>query len=196
MKIKTTRASAKKSSSKPPAKTNAKTEKPADGLKRLFINELKDIYWAEKFLVKSLPKIALKATSEELTEAIQNHLNETKEQVARLEKVFAILGVKAEAVKCEAMTGILKEADQIISETEEGPVRDAGIISANQKVEHYEIATYGTLVAFAQILNEEKVASILEDTLEEEKKADETLVRIAESVVNVEAMNETELGEE
>ncbi len=184
-----------KVSAKSVTKGSAK-EKPVEGLKKLFIDELKDIYWAEKALVKTLPKVADKTSSEDLAEAIQNHLNETKEHVNRLEKVFSILGIKAEAVKCEAMAGLIKETDQIISETEDGAVRDAGIISAAQKIEHYEIATYGTLVTFAQILNEDKVASILEDTLGEEKTADATLSQIAESVVNVEAVGEMEYGEE
>ncbi len=174
----------------------SENEKPIEGLKKLFVDELKDIYWAEKALVRSLPKVADKTSSEDLAEIIQNHVAETKEQVTRLEKVFSILGLKAEAVKCEAMAGLIKEADQIISETEDGPVRDAGIISAAQKIEHYEIATYGTLVAFAQILNEHKVASTLEETLEEEKNADRNLTEIAESVVNFEAVSEPEFGEE
>jgi ferritin-like metal-binding protein YciE len=185
----------KKVSAKPGAKKTDK-EKPVEGLKKLFIDELKDIYWAENALVKTFPKVADKTSSEDLAEAIQNHFTETKEHVTRLENVFSILGIKAEAVKCESMAGLIKETDQIISETEDGPVRDAGIISAAQKIEHYEIATYGTLVAFAQILNEPKVASLLEEILEEEKKADQNLTKIAESVVNAEAVNEMEYDEE
>jgi ferritin-like metal-binding protein YciE len=107
--------------------------------------------------------------------------------VARLEQVFETLGVKAEAKKCEAMEGLIKEAEEIISETKQGPVRDAGIISATQKVEHYEIASYGTLVSFATILGENEVASMLEETLNEEKEADAILTELAESKINLEA---------
>ena len=115
----------------------AKSSAAAD-LRELFEDELKDIYWAEKALTKALPKMAKNATSEELTEAIQNHLGETQGHVQRLEQVFEILGKKAQAKKCEAMAGLIKEGEEIVESTEPGPVRDAGIISAAQKVEHYE----------------------------------------------------------
>jgi ferritin-like metal-binding protein YciE len=135
--------------------------KEATGLRELFVTELKDIYWAEKALVKALPKMAKKATSDELITAIQDHLAVTETHVERLEKVFQLIGEKAVGKKCEAMVGLIEEAEEIMKETEEGVVRDAGIISAAQKVEHYEIASYGTLVAFANTLGEDEAGSIL-----------------------------------
>jgi ferritin-like metal-binding protein YciE len=168
-----------------------KTKSTSEGLRELFVTELKDIYWAEKALVKALPKMAKKATSEELVAAIEEHLAVTENQVSRLEEVFELIGEKAVAKKCEAMSGLIEEAEEIMSETE-GVVRDAGIISAAQKVEHYEIASYGTLVAFAETLGESDAADILKQTLEEEKEADMSLTQIAESAINVEAAEEGE----
>ena len=162
----------------------------------LFENELKDIYWAEKALTKALPKMIKNATDQELADAIENHLHETEQQVEKLEKVFELIEEKPVAKKCEAMAGLLKEAEEIMKETEKGPQRDAGIISAGQKVEHYEIATYGTLRTFAHTLGLDEAAEILEEILEEEKKADETLSELAESTINVEAMEEEEAEEE
>jgi len=161
----------------------------ADGLRKLFEAELKDIYWAEKALTKAIPKMVKNATSDELTEALSDHLKITIMQVSRLEEVFDLLGLKAVAKKCEAMAGLIMEAEGIMAETVKGVVRDAGIILAGQKVEHYEIATYGTLVAFAKTLREDKAASMLEETLNEEKEADEALSKIAETI-NVEAADE------
>jgi len=158
-------------------------------LMKLFEDSLKDIYWAEKALTKALPKMIKKATSKELVEAIENHLNETEEQIKKVEKVFELIGKKAVAKKCEAMAGLVKEAEEIMSETEEGAMRDAGIIAASQKVEHYEIATYGTLRTFAQILGLDEAASILEEILEEEKNADETLTGCAQAI-NMQAVEE------
>lgn len=160
----------------------------AEGLRTLFEDQLKDIYWAEKKLTKAIPKMIKNATSAELIKALKDHLKITEQQVSRCEKVFATLKVKAQGSKCEAMEGLVKEATEIMESTEKGSVRDAGIICAAQKVEHYEIATYGTLVAFAQRLGEDKAASLLEQTLNEEKEADSTLSSIAESSVNAEAM--------
>jgi ferritin-like metal-binding protein YciE len=168
--------------------------KEASGLRELFVTELKDIYWAEKALVKALPKMAKKATSEELVAAIQDHLAVTEKQVERLEKVFEVIGEKAVGKKCEAMNGLIEEAEEIMKETEEGVVRDAGIISAAQKVEHYEIASYGTLVAFANTLGETKAGELLHQTLEEEKQTDELLSGIAETSINLQAVEEE--GEE
>lgn len=162
----------------------------------LFENELKDIYWAEKALTKALPKMIKNATDQELAEAIENHLEETQEQVEKLEKVFELIEIKPVAKKCEAMAGLLKEGEEIMKDTEKGPQRDAGIISAAQKVEHYEIASYGTLRTFAVTLGLDEAADILEEILEEEKKADETLSEIAESTINVEALEEEEAEEE
>lgn len=167
--------------------------KEATGLRELFVTELKDIYWAEKALVKALPKMAKKATSDELITAIEDHLAVTETHVERLEKVFQLIGEKAVGKKCEAMNGLLEEAEEIIGETD-GMVRDAGIISAAQKVEHYEIASYGTLVAFANTLGEDEIGSILHKTLDEEKEADVLLSEIAETSINLEAVGEE--GEE
>lgn len=175
-------------------KASPKKEKPssqaAQDLRALFEDELKDIYWAEKALTKALPKMAKNATAEELVTAINNHLEETRVHVQRLEQVFELLGKKAQAKKCDAMEGLIEEGKGIMEETAEGPVRDAGIISAGQKVEHYEIASYGTLAAFATLLGEDEAAALLHETLEEEKAADATLTEVAESAVNLEAKEE------
>jgi len=155
----------------------------AEELRELFVDELQDIYWAEKALTKAIPKMIKNATGSKLKNALQNHLEETENQVTRLEDVFEAIGEKAKAKKCKAMEGLLSEAEQIMDETEKGIIRDEGIISAGQKVEHYEIATYGTLCAFAKKLNETRAASLLHDTLMEEKGADHILTQIAESLV-------------
>jgi ferritin-like metal-binding protein YciE len=164
-------------------------------LMKLFEDSLKDIYWAEKALTKALPKMSKKATSEDLVEAIENHLSETEGQVGKLEQVFDVIGKKPVAKKCEAMAGLIKEGEDIMMETEEGAMRDAGIIAAAQKVEHYEIATYGTLRTFAEILGLNDAASLLEEILDEEKNADETLTNVAKSI-NIMAVEETEQEEE
>jgi len=163
----------------------------AQGLRDLFVDELKDIYWAEKELTKAIPKMIKNATSPELVEALTGHLEETKEHVTRLEEVFSSIGEKAVAKKCEAMAGLTKEAEEIMKDTEKGVVRDAGIISAGQKVEHYEIATYGTLASFARTLGENEAAELLEETLNEEKGADKKLSEISDSI-NVDAADEKE----
>jgi ferritin-like metal-binding protein YciE len=159
-------------------------------LMELFEDELKDIYWAEKELVKEIPKLIKKATSGELIDALENHLAQTKEQVARVEHVFEILGKRATTKKCEAMDGLIKESRDIIEECDEGAMCDEGIISAAQKIEHYEIATYGTLRQFAQTLRFSTAAELLEQTLSEEKAADEYLSRIAVTAINVQADSE------
>lgn len=161
-------------------------------LMKLFEDELKDIYWAEKALTKALPKMAKKATAPELVQAIEKHLKETEKQVQKVEKVFKLMEKKPVAKKCEAMAGLIKEGDEIMKETEKGPQRDAGIISAGQKVEHYEIASYGILRTFATTLGMEDAAAILEEILEEEKNADESLTEVAVSSINVEALEEEE----
>ena len=140
-----------------------------------------------KALTKALPKMAKNASSEELVAALNEHVEVTKNQVSRLEQVFESLGKKAQAKKCDAMEGLIKEGEGIIEDTKEGPVRDAGIIGACQKVEHYEIATYGTLASFANLLGEAEAAELLEETLAEEKEADVTLTGIAESSINLDA---------
>ncbi|MGV3698257.1 YciE/YciF ferroxidase family protein [Flavobacterium sp.] len=194
--MKTTTTTKKTAPAKAPAATKKTTTlngkvKPkktaAEGLRELFIDELKDIYWAEKALVKALPKMAKNASTTNLVSAIVSHLHETENQVARLEKVFSIMGEKAVAKKCDAMAGLLEEGQGILEETEIGPVRDAAIILASQKVEHYEIATYGTLLAFAGTLGEVQVAELLKETLNEEKQADATLTDAAYNNINFEA---------
>ncbi len=178
------KAAAKKPASKAPVETEPR-------LKEFFIDELKDIYWAEKKLVTTLPKMRKAASSEELKNAIGDHLETTKTHVARLEKVFSLLGEKAQAKKCEAMEGIVKEGESIIEDTESGTAtRDVGIILASQKVEHYEIATYGGLTQLAATLGLNDVKELLGQTLGEEKEADELLSDIAENHVNYEASEE------
>jgi ferritin-like metal-binding protein YciE len=160
-------------------------------LHELFLNELKDIYWAEKQLTKDLPKVIRKVTSHELQVAIESHLRETEGQVTRLEEIFKNLGEKPQAKKCDAMEGLSKEMDVLIEQTEDGTlVRDVAIISGAQKIEHYEIATYGTLRTLASVMGHSQVQEWLTATLEEEKNADSTLTRIAESFVNEHAKEE------
>lgn len=160
-------------------------------LKEFFIEELKDIFWAEKHLIKTLPKMKKAATSSELQQAFEQHLEATNTHVTRLEQVFEILGKKAEAKKCDAMAGITEEGEGIISETEKGTAtRDVGLILAGQKVEHYEISTYGGLAQLARTLGLEEVAKILTTTLDEEKEADQLLTKIAEDHVNYESKEE------
>lgn len=159
----------------------------AEGLRELYIDCLKDIYWAEKALTKALPKMAKNATTPALKAALEDHLSVTEEHIARLEKVFELAGKKAVAKKCEAMDGLIKEGQDILESTEPGPVRDAGIIAASQKIEHYEIATYGTICAFAKTLGEEEAAALLHATLEEEKEADMTLTEAAYNTINFDA---------
>lgn len=162
----------------------------AEGLMELYVDSLKDIYWAEKALLKALPKMAKNAESQNLITAIDEHIAVTEEQVARLEKVFELAGKKAVAKKCEAMDGLIKEGQDIMESTEPGPVRDAGIIAASQKIEHYEIATYGTLCAFAKTLGQDDAAALLEETLAEEKEADVTLTEAAYNTINFDAADE------
>lgn len=154
----------------------------AQGLRDLFVDGLKDIYWAEQALTTAIPKMIQNATSPDLVEALTMHLAETKDQVTRLEDVFSIIGEEPEAKKCEAMAGLTKEAEEIMQSTELGVVRDAGIIAAGQKVEHYEIATYGTLCSFAKILGEDDAADLLAESLEEEKEADIKLSEISDEI--------------
>ena len=171
----------------------------ATGLRDLFEDGLKDIYWAEKALTKAMPKMIENATSPELVSALTDHLAITEEHVTRLERVFSSIGSDVLAKKCDAMEGLIKEGNQIMESTTEGVVRDAGIIAAAQKVEHYEIATYGTLCAFAKILNEDEAASLLLETLNEEKEADDKLSEVAEASINLQAaaedIDDEELGE-
>jgi ferritin-like metal-binding protein YciE len=162
-------------------------------LEEFFIDELKDIYWAEKHIVQTLPKMKKAAGAEELKNAFEEHLAATKKHVTRVEKAFELMGEKASAKKCEAMEGIIKEGTTIVDDTEEGTAtRDVGLVLAAQKVEHYEIATYGGLIQLAKTLGHEDVGNLLYQTLEEEKQADELLTRIAENHINYDAAREVE----
>lgn len=157
-------------------------------LMEFFINQLKDIYWAEKHLAKALPEIGAKATTEELFRAFAVHLGETKEHVSRLERIFEMIGEKPEAKKCYAMNGIIEEAENILSETKSGTMtQDAGLIFAAQKAEHYEIATYGGLITLAKTLLLPDVARLLVQTIQEEKNADEKLSDLGEAHINLAA---------
>ena len=156
-----------------------------------FVDELKDIYWAEKHLVKALPKMKKAATSPELAAAFDKHTAETETHIATLEQVFELLGEKAAAKKCDAMAGILEEANGIIEDTEKGTmIRDCGLILGAQKVEHYEIATYGGLRTLAAAMGHNDVAALLQQTLDNEKATDEALTGVAEGLVNAEAVTE------
>jgi len=179
------------------AKASSGAGKGNSQLEKFFSDSLKDIYWAEKHLTKALPKMEKAATTLELKQAISGHLAQTEEQVSRLEEVFGLLDMKPQAKKCDAMEGLVKEGESIIEETEDGSMtRDVGIIMAAQKVEHYEIATYGGLVQLAIVLGQEEIADLLNQTLEEEKKTDDDLTEIAEHHVNWEAEKEGEEDEE
>jgi ferritin-like metal-binding protein YciE len=160
------------------------------GLRKLLEDQLKDIYWAEKAILKAMPEMIDKVESQELADVLNEHQEQTIQQVTRLENVFEILDLKARGEKCEAMEGLIEEAEDIIGDLDEGPVRDAGIIAAVQKIEHYEISSYGTARTFANTLGEYEAGSLLEETLDEEKEADLRLTDVAESIVNIEAASE------
>lgn len=171
--------------------SNVSDEMKGREFHKFFIDELKDIYWAEKQLVKALPKMKKASTNEELGAAFEKHKIESENHVSMLQHVFELLDEKAIGRKCEAMEGLLMEAGEIINDTEsDTAVRDAGLILAAQKVEHYEIATYGTLRAFAMCMKHKEVAQLLEQILEEEKNTDVALTEIAESFVNEQALME------
>ncbi|MFC6268555.1 YciE/YciF ferroxidase family protein [Frigoriflavimonas asaccharolytica] len=159
----------------------------AENLRDFLVDGLKDLYWAEKALVKNLPKMKKNASSKKLQDGIEKHLGETKNQVTRLEKAFEAMGEKPKAEKCDAMDGLLKEAESIMEETEIGAIRDAAIIAASQKVEHYEIASYGTLATYAKLLGEKEVHKLLKETINEEKNCDKDLSKLAESEINIKA---------
>lgn len=156
-------------------------------LMKLFENELKDIFWAEKALTAAIPKMIKKATSDELVAALEKHLEETNEQIKLVEEVFKSINMKPVGKKCEAMAGLMKEAEAIIDECEPGAMCDAGIIAGAQKIEHYEIASYGTMRQFAETLSLPEATKLLEQILEQEKEADVKLTEVAVSAVNVEA---------
>ena len=179
-----------KTNSEPKFSTQAVT-KTEPALLELFIDGIKDIYWAENHLVKALPKMAKAATSDQLNSAIAEHLELTKEHVTRLEEIFELLGENKQAKKCDAMEGLSKEGEGVIESTEEGTsTRDVGIILASQKVEHYEIAAYAGLARLAKTLGLDDVAKILEQTLAEEKEADQKLSSIADNEINYTASKE------
>jgi ferritin-like metal-binding protein YciE len=159
-------------------------------LHEMLVDEIKDLYHAEKQLTKALPKMVKAANHEDLREAFEAHLEETREQVTRLEEVFEALGEKVKAKPCAGMAGILEEGQDTMEEDAEGAVMDAALIAAAQRVEHYEIAAYGTCVEWARLLGLTEVASLLETTLEEEKAADEKLTSLAESEINTAAVAE------
>ena len=195
----TTKKSAPSSRRSSPASKATSSTFAAKGelLEKFLYESLKDIYWAEKHLTKALPKMKKAATSEELKAAIEEHLEVTEDHISRLEQVFEILGKKAQAKKCEAMEGLTKEAESIIEETDAGTAtRDVGIILAAQKVEHYEIATYGGLAQLAKTMGLDEAHELLGQTLQEEKEADETLTSIAENDINFQAEEEGEEEEE
>jgi len=161
----------------------------------LLLDALKDIYDAEKRITKALPKMKRAAESEELIAAFDYHLRETEEQVKRLERIFGELDETAKGKVCQAMVGLLKEGDEVMEEVDEGPVRDAALIAAAQKVEHYEIATYGCLRDWARKLGHDSVVRLVQETLDEEGAADKRLSQIAQSL-NVEAIKEGDEDEE
>lgn len=192
-----TATSAKAAQRTPAPKPKATSTLPGSegldaGLKELFLSELKDIYWAENQLVKALPKMESAAGSPKLAKAIANHWKQTQTHVARLEQVFAALGEDPRAKKCFAMEGLTREGEGVIETTAAGSAtRDAGIIIASQKVEHYEIAAYGGLVQLARTLGLEDAASLLEQTLAEEKDTDQLLTSIAENDINYQSALES-----
>jgi len=153
----------------------------------LFVHQLQDIYYAEKQLVKALPKMAEKATDQQLKQGFLTHLDETKTHVQRLEQVFQMHGVQAKAIDCPAINGIIKEADETASEVADKAVLDAALIDTAQSAEHYEIARYGSLIAWAKQLGRNDCASVLQKTLEEEKATDRKLTTLAESKINLRA---------
>lgn len=158
----------------------------------LLLQELKDLYDAEKQLTKALPKMAKAATSEELKEAFEEHLQQTQGHVERLEQIFEQLGEKASGKKCAAMSGLIKEGEEVASEADDDAVRDAGLIAAAQKVEHYEISGYGSVRSHARMLGHAQAVRLLEETLEEEKETDQKLNDLAESMINEQAMQSGE----
>lgn len=163
---------------------NTKQANSDTELHELFVDQLRDILWAEKELVKALPKMAKAANDSKLTEAFTKHLAETKNHVVRLGQIFEALGLSARAKKCPAMEGLLKEGDELAEEYADSTALDAALITAAQKVEHYEIASYGTMRAFAQRLGYEDAVKLLTQTIDEEGKADQTLTKIATGGVN------------
>lgn len=187
--MKTKSKNLSKDHSKSKGKT-AKNGERASQLLELFEEQLKDILWAEKALTKAIPKMISLATSDDLIVALEDHLQQTQDQITRLANVFKTIGKKPVAVKCDAMAGLIEEATDIMEDCEKGPKCDAGIIAAAQKIEHYEIATYGTLREFAETLGLSEAEEFLLKTLKEEKAADQKLTEVALHGVNMEAASE------
>lgn len=158
-------------------------------MEELFLDELRDLYDAEKQLTKALPEMAEAASTDELRSAFEEHLEETKGHVLRLDEIFEALGEKSSGKKCAAMTGLIKEGNEVVKESGETAVRDAGLITAAQKVEHYEMSGYGSARTHAELLGNQQAANLLKKTLEEEKAADAKLNEIALSLVNAEAVS-------
>lgn len=173
--------------------TDKISQKSNESLKRVFEEELKDIYGAEKQLIAALPEMAKAANSEELKQAFEDHLEETKEHAKRIEKIFGLLSLDREAKKCKAMAGLIEEGKDIIKDFEKGSVRDSALIIGAQKIEHYEIAAYGSLCELAEVMGKHQIANILDTTLEEEEETDSLLTSIAETV-NDNAMNDIEFS--
>ena len=199
---------ATKTSNSIQAQTNGKTsqvndqskekedQKKENLLEKFFMDQLKDIYYAEQQLLKALNDMRSASTTEELEDAFEEHHKQTERQVKRLDKVFQLMDQKPEGKKCEAMDGLIKETKTIINETKEGTMtRDAALIIAAQKVEHYEIASYGGLVALALTLGKHRVANLLDKTLQDEEETDHHLTYIAEAHINFDAEHEDEKGE-
>jgi|SRR5690554_3741300 len=161
-------------------------------LKDLFVDEIKDLYNAEKQITKALPQMAKKASSDELKNAFEEHLKETENQIQRLEKVFEELDMAPRSKKCEGIEGIISEGKEMMKEIKDPSLLDAALISAAQKVEHYEIASYGTVRTYAEMLNMHKAASLLQETLDEESNANEKLTKLALNGINQEALHEIE----
>ncbi len=184
-------ASGRHTKSKSNGKSAGNSEDMESALHDFFLDGIKDIYWAEKHLTKALPKMAKAATSEELQEAFQTHLEQTKGHITKLEKVFQLLDEKVQAKKCDGMEGLVKEGEKCVEETEDGTMtRDAGLIVSAQKVEHYEIASYGSLAQLARTMGHDDVAEILGQILDEEKDTDVLLTGLAESHINIQATHE------
>jgi ferritin-like metal-binding protein YciE len=167
-----------------------------ESLQELYLEQLKDIYDAENQLLKALPKMAKQATNEELKAAFEQHLEQTQEQVSRLDQVFEELGEKAKGHKCKAMQGLIEEGKELMEQDADEDVMDAGLICAAQKIEHYEIATYGCLRTYAEMLGFDDQADLLQESLDEEKDTDESLTELAVSCINLEAESEEEEEEE
>lgn len=180
MKTKTQSARTNSSHAKSTARKSTRTSK--ESLEKVFEDTLKDIYWAEKHLTKALAKLSKAAYNEELKDAFDTHLEETERQITKLEKCFELLGQKAVGKKCEAMEGLIKEGEEQIEEYEEGHARDAALIGAAQKVEHYEISAYGTLRTMANVLGMSQCSEILEEIKDEEAETDVKLTELAEKI--------------